>query len=101
MLNTTAGSSASSATGSVGIGLPNSMYHFDGNGISPSGPSHGNGGVVGEDGGPSSRGSGLKLARIGEGSSAPTVGTGVVGTRGCGGAGTDPPPPQRWDRDRG
>src|SRR5437764_12066743 len=91
----TSGSSAMSATGSVGTGLPNSMHHFDGNGTSPSGPSHGNVGVIGKYGVPSSRASGLKLPSIGYVSSAPTMDTGVIGTRVCSAADTNPPRPKR------
>ena len=47
------------------IGSPNSMNHFDGSGISPSGPSHGNVGVTGKYGRPSSRASGLTLPSTG------------------------------------
>ena len=44
---------------SVRIGSPNSMYHFDGSGTSPSGRSSGNSGVTGKYGAPNSRASGL------------------------------------------
>ena len=47
------------------MGSPNSMYHFDGNGIAPSGPSSGKNGVTGKYGNPNSRASGLMSPIIG------------------------------------
>ena len=48
-LNTSMGSSASTGSKvSVRMGSPNSMYHFDGSGTAPSGPSSGNVGVTGK-----------------------------------------------------
>ncbi len=44
----------------MSIGSPNSMYHLDGSGISPSGPSSGNSGVTGTYGAPSRRASGFR-----------------------------------------
>ena len=50
---------------SVGTGAPNSMSHLLGSGTRPSGPSHGNVGVIGAYGRPSSRASVGMLPRIG------------------------------------
>src|ERR687884_11185 len=48
---TSIGSSAApTACWSVGTGAPNSMSHLLGSGTSPSGPSHGNVGVIGAQG---------------------------------------------------
>src|SRR3989442_10555949 len=72
-LKTVMGSSAAAASiVSVRIGSPNSMYHLDGNGIAPSGPSSGNVGVTGKYGAPSSPATGGGCPDFLEGSPAPT-----------------------------
>ena len=49
----------------MGIGSPNWIVHLVGSGIAPSGPSHGNVGVIGNYGKPSSRATVLALPIIG------------------------------------
>ncbi len=58
-LKTSIGSSAAAppSSSSVRIGSPNSSSHFEGRGTRPSGPSHGNNGVIGTYGTPSRRAS--------------------------------------------
>jgi hypothetical protein len=47
------------------MGSPNAISHFDGSGSSPSGPSSGNVGVIGNYGSPISRAAVLALPIIG------------------------------------
>ncbi|MHA7663141.1 hypothetical protein [Mycolicibacterium sp. HS_4_1] len=55
------------AVADVVIGVPNSMYHLDGNGngTKPSGPASGKIGVIGQYGRPSRPANGPTLATIG------------------------------------
>ncbi|CAM5702033.1 hypothetical protein SFUMM280S_00811 [Streptomyces fumanus] len=49
----------------MAIGSPNWIVHFVGSGTAPSGPSHGNVGVIGKYGNPSSRARVRELPIIG------------------------------------
>src|SRR5580658_3064048 len=62
---TSSSSHWSGANPSVGTGSQNSMIHFDGSGIAPTGPNQGNNGVIGKYGSFSSAASSSQSATIG------------------------------------
>ena len=77
------------------IGSPNSISHFEGSGIRPSGPSSGNVGVIGRYGSPSSFATPGASAIFGWISSLPTTAHGTIGAPVRSAASTKPPRPKR------